>query len=43
VKERPKRSIIIFSAILIALIFSVIGVLLADNYKDVNWKEISEN
>jgi tyrosine-protein kinase Etk/Wzc len=43
VKERPKRSIIIFSAVLIAFIFSVIGVLLADNYKDVSWKAISEN
>jgi tyrosine-protein kinase Etk/Wzc len=43
VKERPKRSILIVSAILIALIFSVIGVLLADNYKNVNWKELSQN
>jgi tyrosine-protein kinase Etk/Wzc len=43
VKERPKRSIIIFSAVLIAFIFSIIGVLLADNYKDVSWKEISKN
>jgi tyrosine-protein kinase Etk/Wzc len=42
VKERPKRAIIIISAMLIALIFSVIGVLLADNYKDVSWKEISK-
>ncbi len=43
VKERPKRTIIIVSAMLIAFIFSVIGVLLADNYKDVNWKELSQN
>jgi tyrosine-protein kinase Etk/Wzc len=42
VKERPKRTIIIFSAILIALVFSIIGVLLADNYKDISWKEISK-
>jgi tyrosine-protein kinase Etk/Wzc len=43
VKERPKRAIIIVSAMLIALIFSIIGVLLADNYKNVSWKEISNN
>jgi tyrosine-protein kinase Etk/Wzc len=42
VKERPRRTIIIVSAMLIALIFSVIGVLLADNYKDVSWKEITK-
>jgi tyrosine-protein kinase Etk/Wzc len=43
VKERPKRSIIIVSAMLIAFIFSVVGVLLADNYKDVSWKELTQN
>jgi tyrosine-protein kinase Etk/Wzc len=43
VKERPKRSIIIVSAMLIAFIFSVVGVLLADNYKDVSWKELTRN
>jgi tyrosine-protein kinase Etk/Wzc len=43
VKERPKRSIIIVSAILIAFVFSIVGVLLADNYKDVSWKELTKN
>jgi tyrosine-protein kinase Etk/Wzc len=43
VKERPKRSILIASAMLIAFIFSVVGVLLADNYKDVSWKELTKN
>jgi tyrosine-protein kinase Etk/Wzc len=43
VKERPKRSVIIVSAMLIAFIFSVVGVLLADNYKDVSWKELTKN
>jgi tyrosine-protein kinase Etk/Wzc len=43
VKERPKRSIIVVSAMLIAFIFSVVGVLLADNYKDVSWKELTRN
>jgi tyrosine-protein kinase Etk/Wzc len=33
VKSRPKRSIIIGSAVLVSFIFSVIGVLLLENYK----------
>ena len=41
VKSRPKRSIIIVSAMLIAFIFSIIGVLLADNYRDISWKELT--
>ena len=43
VKSRPMRSVIILSAGLVALIFSVIGVLLADNYKDVDWSEITNS
>jgi tyrosine-protein kinase Etk/Wzc len=43
VKERPRRIVIIASAMLIAFIFSVVGVLLADNYKDVSWKELTRN
>ena len=41
VKSRPKRSIIVFSAAMIALIFSIIGVLLIDNYKNVNWNDVT--
>ena len=41
IKSRPKRSIIIVSAMLIAFIFSIIGVLLADNYRDISWKELT--
>ena len=40
VKSRPKRTIIVLSAALIALIFSIIGVLLIDNYRDVNWNDV---
>ena len=40
IKSRPKRSIIVISAVLISLIFSVIGILLFDSYRDVDWKEI---
>ena len=40
VKSRPKRSIIVFSVTLIALVLSVIGALLIDNYRDVDWNAI---
>ena len=43
VKSRPKRGILILSAALIAFIFSVIGVLLIDNYKNVNWNEVTNS
>ena len=41
VKSRPHRSIIILSAALISLIFSVIIALLLDNYRNVNWQEVT--
>jgi len=40
IKSRPKRSLIVVSAVLISLIFSVIGILLFDAYRDVDWKEV---
>lgn len=40
-KSRPKRSIIVLSTTLIAFVFMFVGALLADNYKDVNWAEIT--
>ncbi len=40
-KSRPKRSIIVLSATLIAFVFMFVGALLADNYKDVNWAEVT--
>ena len=43
-KSRPFRSLIVISAVLITFILSVIGVLLIENYRDVNWKKLtSEN
>lgn len=42
IKSRPKRSIIVLSAVLAAFFFSVIGVLLADAYRSVNWREVRE-
>ena len=40
-KSRPKRSIIVLVAVLAALLFSVVGALLYENYRDINWKEIT--
>ncbi len=40
VKSRPVRSVLVLASVFIALIFSVIGVLLLETYRDVNWKEI---
>jgi tyrosine-protein kinase Etk/Wzc len=42
VKSRPKRSILVLSATLIALVLSVIGALLMDSYRDVDWNQIKE-
>ena len=41
-KTRPRRSIIVISAVLISFIFSIIGLLLFDAYKEVNWKDVFE-
>ncbi|MBL7815325.1 MAG: hypothetical protein JNL70_09950 [Saprospiraceae bacterium] len=46
VKSRPKRSIIVLSATLIAFVLSLIGALVVDSYRHVDWEEIrtaSEN
>ncbi len=40
IKSRPRRSIIVIAAGLAAFIFSVIGVLLIDAYKDIKWQEV---
>lgn len=40
IKSRPKRSLIVISAVLVTAIFSFIGVLLFESYKDINWKEV---
>lgn len=42
VRSRPRRTITVLSAGLIAFILSSLGVLLLDYYKDVNWQEIRE-
>jgi tyrosine-protein kinase Etk/Wzc len=40
VKSRPKRSILVLSATLIVFVLSIIGALLIDNYRDVDWDKI---
>lgn len=41
IKSRPKRSLIVVSAIIVTFTFSFIGVLLFESYKDVSWKELT--
>ena len=40
IKSRPKRTITVLASTMIVFIFSVIGVLLFDAYKEINWREI---
>lgn len=40
VKSRPKRSLIVIASVIIAFVFSVIGIIIFDTYKDVDWKKI---
>ncbi len=40
VKSRPKRMIIVFAAVAIAFLFSIVTVLLIESYKEINWREI---
>ncbi|MCB0542469.1 MAG: hypothetical protein H6575_13315 [Lewinellaceae bacterium] len=39
-KSRPKRSIIVIASVVAAFMFSVLGILVAEAYRDFNWKEI---
>jgi capsule polysaccharide export protein KpsE/RkpR len=39
-KSRPKRSIIVIASVAAAFLFAVLGVLIAEAYRDFNWKEI---
>jgi tyrosine-protein kinase Etk/Wzc len=42
VKSRPGRALITISAVILAFILSLIGVLVLENYKDVDWKKLSQ-
>ncbi len=40
IKSRPKRSIIVITAVLAAFLFAALGALIADAYRNVNWKAL---
>lgn len=40
IKSRPKRALMVVAATAIAFIFSVLGVIVFDTYRDVNWREV---
>lgn len=40
IKSRPRRSIIVVVSVLAAFLFTVLGALVADAYREVNWKEV---
>ncbi|MEZ4994849.1 MAG: Wzz/FepE/Etk N-terminal domain-containing protein [Saprospiraceae bacterium] len=40
IKSRPKRTLIVLAAVAVAFFFGIIGVLLFDNYQDINWREV---
>lgn len=42
-KSRPKRSIYVIMALLMSFIFSCLGVLIFETYKQFDWKSITEN
>jgi uncharacterized protein involved in exopolysaccharide biosynthesis len=42
-KNRPKRSVLVAAATLAAFLFTLFAALLADAYKEVNWKELLKN
>lgn len=43
IKSRPGRTVIVLASVAAAFFFSILGALLADAYRDVNWQEIREN
>ncbi len=40
VKSRPRRTILVLSAAIVTFFFSVLGALLLEAYRDINWKEV---
>lgn len=40
IKSRPKRMFVVLGACMVVFFFAVIGVLILENYRDVNWREI---
>lgn len=42
-KSRPKRSILVLASLVAAFLFSVLGALLAETYRDFRWREITSD
>jgi tyrosine-protein kinase Etk/Wzc len=40
IKSRPKRSLIVIGAVLAAFLFTLLGAMIADNYRHTDWKEL---
>jgi uncharacterized protein involved in exopolysaccharide biosynthesis len=40
IKSRPGRTVIVLAAVVAAFFFSILGALIADAYKEINWEEI---
>jgi uncharacterized protein involved in exopolysaccharide biosynthesis len=40
IKSRPGRTVIVLASVIAAFFFSVLGALMADAYKEVNWREV---
>jgi tyrosine-protein kinase Etk/Wzc len=41
IKSRPKRSILVLASVMAAFLFSILGVLLAETYRDFKWGDIT--
>ncbi|MEI6411024.1 MAG: hypothetical protein WCR52_16675 [Bacteroidota bacterium] len=41
-KNRPKRSVIVIAAVIAAFLFSVLGILLVEGYREIDWEKISQ-
>jgi uncharacterized protein involved in exopolysaccharide biosynthesis len=42
-KSRPQRTIIVAASVIAALLFAFLGALIMEAYRNVDWKELSEN
>jgi uncharacterized protein involved in exopolysaccharide biosynthesis len=42
IKSRPHRSILVIASVIAAFLFAVIAVLIADAYRDVDWRSLAE-
>jgi tyrosine-protein kinase Etk/Wzc len=42
IKSRPSRSIIVIASVVAAFLFSILGALLAEVYRDLRWRDITD-